>query len=138
MAHYKLLLDPAKFLSPQDFPTEREVTINRLSRDVLPAREGEQETSAPMLYVRSKEGTEYPRPMKIPKSVLHGLSLSFGVDTDAWVGQKIAVYSTRCLAFGEIEECLRVRFSPEIDAKVRKWLKKRKASPSAYIYEERK
>jgi len=138
MAHYKTLLDPAKYLSPQDFPKEREVTISRMTREKLPKRDGDPEQSAPMLYVKDKEGKEYPRPLKVPKSVLHGLSLWFGVETDEWVGKQIPIFAARCLAFGEIEECLRVRFPDDIDGKVRKWLKKRKASPSAYIYEDRK
>ncbi len=135
MAHYKQLLDPAKYLGPVDFPAEREVTISRIVREKLPQRDDDKEApkSAPMLYIKAKDGTEYGRPLKVPKTVLHGMALMFGVDTDKWLGQKITVFAARCMAFGEIEECLRVRFAPEIDTKVRAWLKKRKASPSAYI-----
>ncbi len=133
MAHYKSLLDPAKYLGPVDFPTEREVTISRVVREKLPARDGEETKSAPMLYIKAKDGAEYTRPLKVPKTVLHGLALMLGVDHDKWVTQKITVFATRCLAFGEIEECLRVRFPGEIEVKVKAWLKKRKASPSAYM-----
>ncbi len=137
MPHFKLLLDPAKYLGPVDFPTDREVTISRIVREKLPARDGEETKSAPMLYIKAKDGSEYARPLKVPKTVLHGIALMFGVDSDKWVTQKITVFATRCMAFGEIEECLRVRFPPEIDTKVRAWLKKRKASPSAYMIAEK-
>ena len=39
-------------------------------------------------------------------------------------------------SFGEVEECVRVRFTPDTEAKIRKWLKKRKANPNAYILKE--
>lgn len=133
MPHYKMLLDPGKFLGPQDFAKEREVTIARVSREAMPARDGEKESQAPMLYIRAKDGTEYPRPFKVPKSVLYGLSLHLGTETDAWADKKITLFAAYCMSFGEKEECVRVRFPAEIDGKIRKWLKKRKASPSAYL-----
>lgn len=135
MAHYKQLLDPAKYLGPVDFPTEREVTISRIVREKLPSRDDDKEPpkSAPMLYINGKDGKEYARPLKVPKTVLYGLALMLGVDHDKWLTQKIIVFATRCMAFGEIEECLRVRFPAEIETKVKAWLKKRKASPSAYM-----
>ena len=134
--HYKKLLDPGKFLGPQDFEADREITIARMSRDKMPAREGEPVTSAPMLYITTKDGGEYERPYKVPKSVLYGLSLTFGPDTEKWAGQKITIFSAKCLAFGEVEECLRIRFSAEVDSKILKWLKKRKANAKAYMIKD--
>lgn len=134
MPHYKLLLDPAKFLSDADFtPEGREVTISRITREQMPERKGEEKQSAPMLYVKAKDGGEYPRPYKVPKSVLYGLSLLLGTDTDGWKDKKITLFSAFCMSFGDREPCVRVRFPAEIDQSIRKWLKKRKASPSAYI-----
>lgn len=131
--HYKQLLDPGKFLGPQDFTAEREVTIARVSREKMPPRQGEPEQSAPMLYIVAKDGSEYVRPYKVPKSVMYGLSLAFGTETDAWKGKKIGMFAAKCMSFGEVEECLRLRFSPDVDGKIRKWMKKRKSNPSAYI-----
>ena len=133
MAHYKSYLDPGKYLGPADFPTEREITISRLAREKLPARDGEPEQSAPMIYVVAKDGSEYPKPYKVPKLVMHGLSLAFGTEADAWKGQKIGMFKTTCMSFGDVEECLRLRFSPEIDGKIRKFMKKRKLNPSMYM-----
>lgn len=134
MGHYKLLLDPGKFLTDADFPAEgKEVTISRISKEQMPERKGEEKTSAPMLYIKTKDGGEYPRPYKVPKSVLYGLSLALGTETDVWKDQKITIFSAHCMSFGDREPCLRVRFPAEIDGKIRKWLKKRKASPSAYM-----
>lgn len=134
MGHYKQLLDPGKFLGPADFgPAGREVTISRISREAMPERKGEEKTSAPMLYIKAKDGSEYARPFKVPKSVLFGMSLLLGTETDAWKDQKISIFSCFCMSFGDREECLRVRFPDQIDGQIRKWLKKRKASPSAYM-----
>lgn len=132
--HYKLLLDPGKFLGPADFPGDgREVTIARISREKMPARDGEPEQSAPMLYIKAKDGSEYARPLKVPKSVMYGLSLHLGTDADAWVGQKVTLFAAYCMSFGEKEECIRIRFPEDVDNRIKKWLKKRKASPLAYI-----
>lgn len=140
MVYYKNLLDPAKYLGPADFtPEGREVTIARLAREDLPSREGDKEKqAAPMLYVQAKDGSEYVRPLKIPKSVLHGLSLLLGTETDAWIGKKIHLFRAACMSFGEREDCVRVRFPADVDRKVRTWMKKRKASASAYMLEESK
>lgn len=134
--HWKSFLDPGKFLGPADFSTEREVTISRITREKLPKRDGEAEQSAPMLYIQAKDGSEYPRPFKVPKSVMYGLSLYLGTDADAWAGKKVTMFATRCMSFGEVEECLRIRFPIEIDDRIRKWLKKRKASPMAYMMKD--
>jgi hypothetical protein len=133
MAHYKSYLDPGKYLGPADFPAEREITISRLAREKLPARDGEPEQFAPMLYVVAKDGSEYPKPYKVPKSVMYGLSLAFGTEADAWKGQKIGMFKTTCASFGDVEECLRLQFTPEIHAKIFKWMKKRKSNRSAYM-----
>lgn len=134
--HYRNLLDPGKFLGAQDFLPEREVTISRVIREKLPAREGEPEASAPMLYVLTKTGTEYARPLKLPKSVLYGLSLLLGSETNAWIGKKITPFAATCMAFGAEEECVRVRFPADIERKIRQWLKKRKVNPKAYLLDE--
>jgi hypothetical protein len=133
MPHYKTLLDPGIFLGPQDFPKPRAVKISRIVREQLPERDGDEKKAAPMLYMTAKDGSEYPRKMKLPKSVLYGLSEMLGTDTDAWVGKEITIFAAKCMSFGDVEECLRVQFPPDIDAKIRKWLKKRKANPSAYM-----
>jgi hypothetical protein len=132
MPHYKSLLDPGIYLGPQDFPKEKTVTISRVVREKMPPRDGEDEEWSPIIYFAHK-GIELPRKYKCPKSVLHGLSLVFGTDIDVWRGQTVTLFAAKCLAFGEIEDCIRVRFSSAIDSKIRKWMKKRGTSPKAYM-----
>lgn len=139
MPHYKTLLDPGEFLGPQDFPTEREVTISRTVAEDMDDREDKtKKKRCPMIYVKTKDGSEYARKFKVPKSVLYGLSLLLGTDTDAWKDQKITLFAAKCMSFGDVEECLRVRFPADIEQKIYKWLKKRKASRSAYLIQENK
>ena len=137
MPHYKTLLDPGEFLGPQDFPTSKPVKISRIVREKLPSRDGDAQTAAPMIYILGKDGTEYARKFKVPKSVLYGLSELLGANTDNWPGKEIVIFAAKCMSFGDVEECLRVEFPPEIDSKIRKWLKKRKANPQAYILKEK-
>lgn len=132
MAHYKTLLDPGLFIGPQDFPNDKTLTISRCIREAIPKREGEESTASPMMYF-THAGAELPRKYKLPKSVLYGLSLMFGTDLEDWSGKQVTLFATECMSFGEVEECIRVRFPNEIDIKIKKWLKKRKANPAAYM-----
>lgn len=135
MTHWKSLLDPSIFVGPQDFQTDRTVAISRVVREDMPDRKGEEKTQAVMMYF-AHAGKELPRKYKVPKSVMYGLSLHLGPDVDKWVGQNVTLFAAKCISFGEVEECVRIRFPTEIDSKIRKWLKKRKASASAYILQE--
>ncbi len=135
MTHYKQLLDPGLFIGPQDFPKDKTLVISRMVREALPEREGDEKKSAPMMYF-AHDGKELSRKFKVPKSVLYGLSLELGTDVDQWAGKTVTLFAARCMSFGEVEECVRVRFSPDTEAKIRKWLKKRKANFNAYLIKE--
>jgi hypothetical protein len=132
VTHYKKLLDPSVFIGAQDFPEPKTVTISRVVREDMPERSGEAKQAAPMMYF-SAGGKELPRRYKVPKSVLYGLSLEMGSDIDLWAGKQITLFAARCMAFGEIEECVRVEFKPETTQKIYTWMKKRKANKSAYM-----
>ncbi len=129
MPHYKTLLDPGLFIGAQDFPTDKTVAISRIVREKMPERDGDKEAqSGVMLYFAA--GTppkELARKYKVPKSVLFGLSLTYGVNTDGWIGKEITLVAARCMSFGTAEECVRIRFDAGVEAKIRAWLKKRKA-----------
>lgn len=142
MAHWKTLLDPGIFIGPQDFPTDKTVKISRVVREKMPARkkddgevEAEDQAGVMMYFIAGNPPKELARKYKVAKSVMYGLSLTFGTDTDAWIGKDVTLFAAKCLSFGDVEECVRIRFSEQVDAKIRKWLKKRKASPSAYMIE---
>lgn len=137
MTHYKNLLDPTDFLGAADFPAPKTVTISRAVREKLPERKGEAATEAPMLYF-IHNGQEIRRKYKVPKSVLYALSLVLGPDVDEWKGKQITLQAAKCLSFGEIEECVRPVLTPEIEAKVFKWLKKRKSSSQAFMIKDQK
>ncbi len=135
MPHYKTLLDPGLFIGAQDFPVDKTVKISRIVREKMPEREGDKPDDAKtavMLYF-SAAGKELARKYKLPKSVMYGMSLTFGTNTDDWIGKDVALFAAKCMSFGEVEECVRVRFSAEVDGKIRKWLKKRKAPAAAYM-----
>jgi hypothetical protein len=134
MADYRTLLDPSIFLGAQDFPEEKTLTISRVLREALPTRGDEEKKAAPTIYFKNKDGKEIPRKYKVPKTIMYGLSLTFGNDVDGWIGKEVKLFAAKCMAFGEVEDCIRIRFSAEIDGKIHVWLKKRKANASSYIF----
>jgi hypothetical protein len=137
MPDYRTLLDPSIFLGAQDFPTEKALTISRVLREALPEREGEEKKSKPAIYFKNPQGQEIPRKYNVPKTIMFGLSLLFGNDTDGWVGKEVKLFAAKCMAFGEVDDCIRIRFPAEIETKIYQRLKKRKASASTYIYKEK-
>jgi len=133
MAHYKSFRDPGALIQEHEITAPRPVKISRFDRFKMPERDGEKSEACQVIYILGKDGSEYPRPFKAPKSVQHGLSLLFGPDAEDWKGKDVTIFATKCMSFGEVEPCIRIQFPAEIDSKIRKWLKKRKANPSAYM-----
>ena len=135
--HWKLMLDPSVYLGAQDFPKEKTVKIGRVVREEMPERDkNKKATSAPMIYF-THNGAELPRKLKVPRTVMYGLNLLLGVDTDSWIGKDITLYATRCDSFGDVEECIRVRFPAEIDEKILRMLKKKKANLKTYTIDSK-
>jgi hypothetical protein len=134
MPHYRSLYPPSDFLGPQDFPAPgREVTISRVALAEMPEREGKKKEKAACLWITAKDGSEYPRRLKLPKSFIFALSELLGPDYDQWAGKKITLVSAHCLAFGDVEECVRPVLPNAINDKVSAWLKRRNSSPRAWM-----
>lgn len=137
MAHWKMLLNPSEYLGAQDFPEPKEVVISRVVREEAPTRDEDDDKTGspkkppemhPVMYIVGRDGNEYPRRLKMPKTVLYGLSHMLGPDYDKWAGQKVTIYATKCKSFGEIEECVRIKFDAKIIGKIKAYCKKRKVS----------
>ena len=123
--HYRKLYPPGEFLGPQDFETPREVTISRVALAEMPERDGVKERAA-CLWIIDAKGNEYPRRLKLPKTVLFAFSIILGSDVDQWPGKKLTLKATWCLSFGEVEECVRPVLDAAMTKKVLDRLKKRK------------
>jgi len=131
MTHFRCLLDSGVFIGPQDLPVPKTVTISRAAREVIALRGGNKGKMDAVLYFQHA-GKELPRKYKVPHSVMHGLSWLLGSNYEEWSGQSITLFATKCMCSGEVEECVRVVFPPDINARVIRWMKQR-ASPSAYM-----
>jgi hypothetical protein len=131
MTHYKKLFPATDFLGPQDFPEPKEVTISRVAASDMPERDGKKERR-PCLWIMDAKGAEYPRKLKLPKSVLTVFAWMFGPHLEDWVGQKITLKAAWCLSFGEVQECVRPALDDATTGKIKKWLKTQKSSPHAW------
>lgn len=131
MPHYRTFQDPTEWLGPQDFPSPKTVTIGRVEKEQVDGPDGKKSA---MVFYFTHKGKELKRKLQVPKSVAYALSLHFDTpDTDQWLGKDITLYATRCLAFGQVEECVRIQVGEHIDKQVKSWLKKRRVSPRVYI-----
>lgn len=133
MPHWKTLLDPSIYLGPQDFPTDKEVTISRMASEKV-GRPGEVQKLGAMMYIIARDGSEVKRPLKLSRLVMRGMGIFFGShDYKNWPGKKITLFATMCLYGGERVECVRARFPADVEAQIRSYAKANKISPKAYM-----
>lgn len=129
--HWKSFQDPGEYLQPHQFAEPKTVTISRVCAEKDP------EGKTSMVIYFSHKGKELKQKMHVAKSVRYSISLYLGSDeTEDWHGKDITIYQTKCLSFGVVEPCIRLKVSKEIDDKVRAWLKKRKSSIKCYKLED--
>lgn len=128
MTHYKSLVEQTDYLGPQNFEQPKELTISRIASEKYGDKNPK---STPMMYF-SYNDKELPLKYKVPMTVYYGLSQVFGTDVDTWAGKKVTLYTTKCKSFNEIEECVRIVFTPAIEKLIMKYLKKRKCDPEIY------
>lgn len=130
MAHWKKLLPESEYIGPQDFDKGPvKLTITKVVRQKLTAREDEQ---GAVMYLETN-GKPCKKRFHVCKSLLFGLAQTFGSDSESWHGQEVELYKAKCLSFGQVEECVRIRFTPEVDRAIIAWLKKLKVSPRVYL-----
>ena len=126
MTHWKQLFDPSEYLGPQDFQKPKKVTISRVTSE----KGDDGKKRAHMYFIH--EGKELTRKWNVPKSSMYGLSILLGSDYDSWHGKQITLHADHCLSFGDVEECVRCEFPPNIEERVIKYLKKRKVNPKVH------
>lgn len=128
MPHWKTYQDPTDYIQPHEMAGGKNLTISRIESERNP--EGK---LGMVLYFLDNKGQEYPRKITLAKCVRYSLELLFGSPiTEDWIGKEATFYETKCSSFGAIEPCIRVQVPDEIEQKIIKWLKKKKANPKTY------
>lgn len=108
------LLFPNEYLSAEVLQGEdRTLTIARLVSEELRTDHG---TEAKwVLYFREmeewhrKDSSQPNRKLVLNKTNAKTIAKLHGSETDDWVGGKIVLFPTTCMAFGESVGCIRVR-----------------------------
>ena len=126
MTHWKQLFDPSERLGAHDFEKPKKLTISR----VVSEKGADGKKEAHMYFMH--DGKELKRYWSVPKSSMYGLTLLLDGPYDTWHGKQITLHADHCLSFGDVEECVRCEFPPNIEEKVIKYLKKRKANTKVH------
>ena len=103
MSHWRLMY-PSEYLNSADL-MDREVTvvIQSVSMEDVPGPDGKKK-SKPVVLFQGKQ-KRFP----LPKCCAKAIAGKYGKDTEAWIGKKVVLYPTTCMAFGQEVECIRVK-----------------------------
>jgi hypothetical protein len=103
MAHYQLLY-PSEFLAACDLGgKEATVEISKFEVEELVGSDGKKQKKPVLTFKGAKKR------MVCCKTNAKAIARQHGNDTDAWIGKKVTVYPTSCIAFGSEVECLRIK-----------------------------
>jgi len=101
--HYRLMY-PSEFLNAADLhDKEVSVIIESVTIEDVPGVDGKKKAK-PVVRFQGKE-KRFP----LPKCCAKAIAAKHGKDTEDWVGKRIIIYPTTCLAFGSECECIRVK-----------------------------
>lgn len=106
MPHYRIMY-PSEYLNAADLLEksngEATLTIERVDIEDVPGTDG---SKKPKPVVRFKGATKrFP----LPKTCAKKIAAEHGPKTEDWIGKKVTLYATTCMAFGQEVECIRVR-----------------------------
>jgi hypothetical protein len=118
MADVRLLF-PADYLSAA-WLKERDVTftISGVQRDELKTEKGSEKCPvirfAELDAKRAKDEDDVPFKWVLNKTNANTIASLYGYETDEWIGKRVTLYPTTCVAWKKTVDCIRVR--PKVPA----------------------
>lgn len=116
--HWRLAFEHDYIGAPDLKDKDVTLTISKAGPEqvrVIPDKERDKERDKKeqklVLHFRELEGRKQgePRMMCLNKTNAKTIAKLYGNDVEQWVGKRITLYATTCLAFGERVECVRIR-----------------------------
>ena len=106
MAHFRKLFDE-RFVGAWDFEghDDATMTIKSIGIEEMRAQDGSTTKKPVLFFEESKTG----KGLVLNKTNAKTIAGMYGNDTNGWIGEKITIYATTCMAFGKEVECLRIR-----------------------------
>jgi len=103
VSHWRLMY-PSEYLNAADLH-EKEIAaiIERVAIEEVPGADGTKKAK-PVVHFKGGK-----KRLPLPKCCAKVIAAAHGKDTDNWVGKKIVLYPTTCMAFGQEVECVRVK-----------------------------
>ena len=101
--HYRLMY-PSEYLNAADLMgKEVQVVIEKVEIEEVPGADGKK-APKPVLHAKGAK-----KRLPLPKCCARAIAGKYGNDTADWIGKKITLFPTRCMAFGQDVECVRVK-----------------------------
>ena len=106
MSHFRKLFDE-RFVGAWDFEGRDDVTMTIKSIGIEEMRAQDDSTvKKPVLFF---ENSKTGKGLVLNKTNARAIADKNGSNTDGWIGKKITIFPTTCMAFGKEVECLRIK-----------------------------
>jgi hypothetical protein len=110
------LMFPNKYLKAADLEIrggDVTLTVSNVTGEELQQVDGTSKTGWIVYFEETaarakKDGVDEKR-LVLNKTNAKSIAAHLGANTDDWIGQKVTLYSTKCMAFGKQQDCIRVR-----------------------------
>ena len=103
MAHYRLMY-PSEYLNAADLlGKDVPATIESIKVEDVPGADGTKKPKPVVMFKGTKK--RFP----LPKCCANTIAAKYGTDTADWIGKKVTLFPTTCMAFGQTVECVRVK-----------------------------
>lgn len=100
------LMFPNDYLNAIEFKgKDVKLTISAVSKEMLKKKSGQNKAEMVIRFNRT------PKKLVCNKTNADAIANLYGPEAKAWVGKEVTLYPTRCLAFGDMVDCIRVRES---------------------------
>jgi hypothetical protein len=113
--HIRLMF-PKEYLAHEDLMgRDVTMTISRVGSEQLRTEQGNEDKWC--VYFAEMEARHAKEPKKPNKRLVLNVTCArsiaklYGPETDAWIGKRITLYETVCMAFGKQTGCIRIRES---------------------------
>ena len=98
------LMFPGDYLSAVEFKgKDVTLTVAAVSKESLQLADGGKKDKMVIRFERT------PKKLVCNKTNADSIAQVYGSEAEKWVGKRVTFYPTRCLAFGDMVECIRVR-----------------------------
>ena len=105
------MFPPTEYLGAEDMEGRGDttLTISRITMEKPPQAENNERSPIVSFAEMDKRPKNKRKRWVLNKTNMRSIAKFYGFDTDNWIGERVTLYATTCMAWGEKTGCIRVR-----------------------------